>query len=219
MFDLQEREFGFDEMQQAGAVSPGAARRHTLGKTVFDLSLSLILLGPLAIAALILVILNPFLNPGPLLFRQRRMGRECQPFTAFKFRTMTPGTAGPRGAFDPLETDRISGFARLLRRMRIDELPQIINVLRGEMSLIGPRPDAYDHARVYLRDVPGYAQRHQVAPGISGYAQTEVGYVDGPEGIRRKVAADHYYLTHASLAFDLWITWRTLRVVFGAKGS
>jgi lipopolysaccharide/colanic/teichoic acid biosynthesis glycosyltransferase len=110
-------------------------------------------------------------------------------------------------------------LGRFLRRSRLDELPQILNVLRGEMSLIGPRPDTFEHACVYLREIPGYAARHQVMPGISGYAQTEVGYVDGLDGIHRKVAADHYYLKHASFALDLWITWRTIGVVLTRQGS
>ena len=124
-----------------------------------------------------------------------------------------------RGAFDALETDRINFLGRLIRGTRIDELPQIINVLRGEMSLIGPRPDSYDHACVYVREIPGYADRHHVMPGISGFAQTEVGYVDGLDGIKRKVAADTYYIANASFWFDLWITWRTLHVVLARRGA
>jgi lipopolysaccharide/colanic/teichoic acid biosynthesis glycosyltransferase len=93
-----------------------------------------------------------------------------------------------------------------------------LNVLRAEMSLIGPRPDLFDHACVYVQTVPDYADRHQVMPGISGLAQTEVGYVDGIEGIQHKVAADLYYISHASLRLDLWIAWRTLCVIVGRKG-
>lgn len=186
---------------------------------LFDLGVSLILLVPLAFVTGLLFILNPLLNAGPVVFRQTRMGKGCQPFTAIKFRTMSVKTGVTRGAFDALETDRISRLGQILRKTRIDELPQIINVLRGEMSLIGPRPDSFDHAIVYLRDVPGYAQRHRILPGISGYAQTEVGYVDDLDGVREKVVADLYYLRHATLQFDLWIAWRTLCVVFGCRGS
>jgi lipopolysaccharide/colanic/teichoic acid biosynthesis glycosyltransferase len=190
-----------------------------LAKRAFDILLACILLVPLCGFAMILLVLNPFMNAGPLLFHQKRMGYQCVPFTAFKFRSMVPTKTAARGAFDALEADRITRLGRLIRRVRIDELPQVINVLRGEMSLIGPRPDSYDHACVYLRDVAGYAARHQVMPGISGFAQTEIGYVDGLEGVQRKVAADAYYIAHASLAFDLWITWRTLCVVLGQRGA
>lgn len=197
----------------------GDTTSRDFSKAAFDVVVSLLLLLPLAMVAVFLLCANPFFNAGPLVFRQTRMGQDCRPFTAFKFRTMTVARAGTRGAFDALEVDCITGLGRVLRKMRLDELPQIINVLRGEMSLIGPRPDSYDHACVYLQKVPGYAQRHSVIPGISGFAQTEVGYVDGLDGIERKVRADLYYLRHASFRFDMWITWRTLCVVLGRKGS
>ncbi len=219
MFDLRESDFGGDDALLGETVTKTKARPESAAKIVFDVVVGLLLLIPLCCAAGLLVLLNPFFNPGPLFFRQRRMGRSCQPFVAFKFRTMRTAAPQPRGAFDALETDRIGRLGRFLRRTRLDELPQVINVLRGEMSLIGPRPDAFEHACVYLREIPGYAERHQVMPGISGYAQTEVGYVDGLDGIHRKVAADHYYLKYASFALDLWITWRTITVVLARQGS
>ncbi|MEJ8561255.1 sugar transferase [Yoonia sp. GPGPB17] len=185
---------------------------------MFDVAIATFLLPVLVGIALALLVLNPFFNRGPLMYYQCRMGHGGAPFRAFKFRTMIPATASGRGAYDALEEDRISRMGRVMRKLRIDELPQIINVLRREMSLIGPRPDLYDHARIYMESVPGYAARQQMMPGISGYAQTEVGYVDGKEGIKRKVAADLYYLVHASFRFDLWIAWRTLCVIAGRKG-
>ncbi len=188
-------------------------------KAAFDVTLSLLLVAPLAVMAVILAVANPFFNKGPLVFRQTRMGQNCRPFTALKFRTMVEDRQASRGAFDALEVHRINAFGRFLRKMRLDELPQIINVLRGEMSLIGPRPDSYDHACVYLKQIPDYALRHRVIPGISGFAQTEVGYVDGLDGIVRKVNADLYYLKHASFRFDMWIAWRTICVVLGCRGS
>ncbi len=87
------------------------------------------------------------------------------------------------------------------------------------MSLIGPRPDYLEHAKVYVRTVPGYRERHAMRPGISGYAQIEVGYPDGIESLQRKVAADLDYIKNASIRFDLWITWRTLLVVILRKGT
>lgn len=214
VFDFQNDVFEYEVLSEDAQVG----HRH-FPKTLFDLLVSVVLLVPLACVTLLLALLNPIMNAGPVIFLQTRMGKNCRPFTAIKFRTMSPVIDSERGAFDALEADRISRLGHLLRKTRIDELPQIINVLRGEMSLIGPRPDSFDHAIVYLRDVPGYAQRHQVLPGISGYAQTEVGYVDDAEGVRDKVAADLYYLRHATLQFDLWITWRTLCVVLGCKGN
>lgn len=214
VFDFRDDVLDFEDQ----IVATDHKRRH-FPKMMFDLMVSLMLLAPLAVVALVLLVLNPIFNRGPLIFLQKRMGQDCRPFTAVKFRTMLPATTGARGAFDALETDRISRFGHLLRKTRLDELPQILNVLHGEMSLIGPRPDAFEHAIVYLRQIPGYAQRHQMLPGISGYAQTEVGYVEGIEGLEDKVAADLYYQRHASLGFDMWITWRTFCVVLGCRGS
>ena len=217
MFNFHPHIMGFDDSRQSS--TPPPIRRIAPAKRLFDVAGALLLLVPLAGFALLLCCLNPFLNQGPLWFVQRRMGYRCRPFMAVKFRSMTGETGAQRGAFDRLDADRITGLGQFLRKTRIDELPQIINVLRGEMSLIGPRPDSYDHARVYLETVPGYRQRHQIVPGISGYAQTEVGYVDGLDGLRQKVAADLYYAAHATLRFDLWITWRTLVVVLLRHGA
>jgi lipopolysaccharide/colanic/teichoic acid biosynthesis glycosyltransferase len=195
-------------------VSPPVPRT----KFLFDRLVAMSLFGPLLICAAILCVLNPFLNAGPLVFRQTRMGQDCMPFTMIKFRTMH-AAGQTRGAFDPLDIDRVTPLGQFLRHSRIDELPQIINVLRGEMSLIGPRPDCYDHARVYLHEIPGYAARQTALPGISGYAQTELGYIDDIDAMRRRVAADLYYIAHASFGFDLQIAWRTLGVVVGRRGA
>ncbi|WP_341366849.1 sugar transferase [Yoonia sp. BS5-3] len=221
MFDFQNDATDDVYLQQVdfGQTVPFSPPDIGLPKRIFDYALALCLLVPLVAFAALLLILNPFMNAGPLMFCQQRMGHHCKPFTALKFRSMLPADPAARGAFDALETDRITALGRLIRRSRIDELPQILNVLRGEMSLIGPRPDSYDHACVYLREIPGYAARHQVMPGISGFAQTEVGYVDGLEGVKRKVAADNYYIANASFWFDLWITWRTVYVVLARRGA
>lgn len=192
---------------------------YRLAKRSFDLLGAVILMMPLALAVLALVVLNPWMNRGGLFFVQERMGQNGRAFRAWKFRTMSEAKTIERGAFDPLDSHRITPLGNLLRRSRLDELPQVLNVFRGEMSLIGPRPDYFPHAVVYCDTVPGYRRRHTVKPGISGYAQTEVGYVDGLEGVRAKVAADLYYVRHASLRFDLWITWRTLAVVLGRQGA
>lgn len=198
---------------------PKVSWLYKAGKRSFDLVCSALLLLPLTCTALALLVLNPFLNNGPLFFIQDRMGRDCRPFRAWKFRSMVPPGVARRGPFDPLEHDRITRLGRFLRKSRIDELPQIFNVLRGEMSLVGPRPDALDHAKVYVSQIAGYRERHAILPGISGFAQTEVGYVEGLEGVRHKVAADLFYLRHASLRFDLWIAWRTVQVVLLRKGA
>ncbi|WP_191287501.1 sugar transferase [Aliiroseovarius zhejiangensis] len=192
-------------------------RGFAIGKRVFDVLFCLLLLPILIAVGVILLILNSAYNPGPVLFMQPRMGRNCIPFMAYKFRTMTPSSRRRR-ANDPLEDDRITGLGAALRQSRLDELPQIINVLRGEMSLIGPRPDCYDHAVTFLNDVPGYKERHVVLPGISGFAQTEIGYVEGIAATARKVEADLHYIANRSFRFEMWIVWRTLVTVISRTG-
>jgi lipopolysaccharide/colanic/teichoic acid biosynthesis glycosyltransferase len=187
-------------------------------KRGFDVVVAGLLLLPLGLIALVLVVINPAFNKGPLIFRQERMGQGCRPFLAVKFRTMSGENGVVRGPYDAVEANRVSALGHVLRRLRIDELPQIVNVLRGEMSMIGPRPDAFAHACAYLRDVPGYADRYALRPGISGFAQTEVGYVETRADMWRKVAADLYYLRHRSFLLDMWIVWRTLVVVLRREG-
>lgn len=188
------------------------------GKRTFDIVLSILSLPVLLLIAVALLLLNPAFNRGPLLYTQARMGRDCQPFQVVKFRTMLSSAGPQRGADDPLEHDRITGLGRLLRKSRMDELPQVFNVLKGEMSLIGPRPDALSHAREYLIAIPGYRERHAVRPGISGLAQTEIGYAEGIEATRRKVRADLYYIENSGLAMEAYIFVRTIQTVLGRRG-
>src|SRR6056297_579178 len=204
-------------------VVPHHARRPAwfylrFGKPFFDYTASILLLPFFLLSCGVLLILNPFLNNGPLFFVQPRMGRNCKAFPAIKFRTMKSAKRVMRSAEDPLEFDRITTLGRIMRKSRIDELPQILNVLRGEMSLIGPRPDYFHHARRYLRRVPGYRHRHAVRPGISGLAQTALGYVDCTEGTRRKVALDLRYIEEMSPRLDLWLVWRTIVTVVCRRG-
>lgn len=187
-------------------------------KRMFDIGMSLFLLPLLAVISLIVAVLNPFFNKGPLLFFQTRMGRGCHPFTAVKFRTMRAVAKIERGPDDPLETDRITKFGRFLRESRIDELPQILNVLKGEMSLIGPRPDCYDHAVTYARTISRYAQRHQIRPGISGLAQTRLGYIEGTDATRRKVSFDLIYIRKAGFRMELSVFVSTVLIVLNRGG-
>lgn len=188
-------------------------------KRVFDVGVSLILLPFVGLTALILLICNTFFNRGPVFFVQPRMGRDCRAFAAIKFRTMLPSERITRGHDDPIETHRITVLGKFLRKTRIDELPQVINVLRGEMSLIGPRPDYFHHARKYMRQVPGYRARHRVRPGISGLAQTELGYANGIQATCAKVRADIYYIENANFRLDCYVLYRTLVTVLTCRGS
>ncbi|MDT8343308.1 MAG: sugar transferase, partial [Thermohalobaculum sp.] len=163
-------------------------------KRLVDIVCGILGLAVIAIAGAVLWAANPIWNPGPLFFCQTRMGKDCKPFTAIKFRTMREAHGPTRGPDDPLEHDRITALGRLLRRTRLDEMPQVINILRGEMSLIGPRPDYWPHAVAYVERVPGYRERHRVKPGITGLAQVSLGYAEGVEATFRKVRYDLAYL-------------------------
>lgn len=188
-------------------------------KRGMDVAAALILLPVAAFFGIVLLLLNPLFNRGPLVYRQTRMGQDCQPFTAYKFRSMLEVQENARGAFDALEEHRITALGRQLRKLRIDELPQVLNILKGDMSLVGPRPDYIEHARVYLAEIPEYGTRYSVRPGVTGLAQTEVGYVSDLPGFRRKVAADLIYIRKMSLVYDLKVLLRTVQIVLGRRGQ
>jgi lipopolysaccharide/colanic/teichoic acid biosynthesis glycosyltransferase len=201
---------------RAAVVGGGAA--FWAGKRVFDIALAVFLLPLFAVLSATLACLNVKWNPGPLFFVQERMGRDCRPFRLIKFRTMRP--AGEVRAHDePVETDRITPLGYWLRRSRLDELPQVWNVLLGEMSFIGPRPDCWEHARVYLATVPGYRARHAVRPGISGLAQVRMGYAEGAAATVRKSRKDLVYIARASARLELAILLRTLPIMSTGHGA
>ena len=139
-----------------------------INKRLFDIFVCLMLIPLLSIVSIIILFLNYFFNSGSLFFIQYRMGKNFRVFSAIKFRSMVPVKEITRKYDDPIETNRITSFGKILRKSRIDELPQILNVLKGEMSLICPRPDYYKHALEYLKNVNGYRERHIIRPGITG---------------------------------------------------
>lgn len=187
-------------------------------KRTFDIVMCILLAPVLLVTAFVLVLVNPFKNRGPLFFVQTRMGKNCKPFRTIKFRSMICATGIVRDVDDPLEIDRITKIGNFLRRSRLDEIPQIINVLNGDMSIVGPRPDYIVHAEEYIEGLSGYKERHAVRPGISGYAQTEIGYIESREAIKDKVEADLYYIKNRSLRLEMWILWRTaLTVLTGGE--
>ena len=190
-----------------------------ISKRLFDVIISLLLLPLLFIISIFLLFLNPFYNSGRLVFIQERMGKNCKAFFAIKFRTMSPIEKITRKYDEPIELDRITPLGRILRRMRIDELPQILNVLRGDMSLIGPRPDYYVHALEYLKKVEGYSDRHTIRPGITGLSQVRLGYVESLETISKKVSIDNYYIQNVGYIIELKIIFSTIFVIFRGIGK
>jgi lipopolysaccharide/colanic/teichoic acid biosynthesis glycosyltransferase len=188
-------------------------------KRIFDIVLSLLLLPLLFIIATILLVLNIFVNPGSLIFVQERMGKNCKLFLAIKFRTMTHAKEITRKYNDPVEVSRITPLGRVLRNMRIDELPQILNVLKGDMSLIGPRPDYYIHALEYLKNVEGYRERHTIRPGITGLAQIRLGYIESLEETSKKALIDNYYIQNAGYIIELKIIFNTMFIILKGLGK
>ena len=190
-----------------------------ISKRLFDVIISVLLLPLLFIISIFLLFLNPLYNSGRLVFIQERMGKNCKAFFAIKFRTMSPIEEITRKYDEPIELDRITPLGRILRRMRIDELPQILNVLRGDMSLIGPRPDYYVHALEYLKNVEGYSDRYTIRPGITGLSQVRLGYVENLETITKKVSIDNYYIKNVGYIIDLKIIFSTILVILRGIGK
>jgi putative colanic acid biosynthesis UDP-glucose lipid carrier transferase len=162
----------------------------------------------------VIAILVSRLSPGPVLFRQRRYGLDGREFTVYKFRTMSVAEDGAiRQA--TREDPRVTRIGRYLRRTSLDELPQLLNVFAGSMSLVGPRPHAVAHNEHYRKLVSGYMLRHKVRPGITGLAQVNGlrGETRDVEKMRQRVRYDLEYLKHWSLGLDLRILIKTVRVV------
>jgi len=157
---------------------------------------------------------------GPLIFSQTRLGEGGRLFTIFKFRTMRHGAEEPGQPLWAEERDpRVTSVGRLMRRTRLDELPQLWNVLRGEMSIVGPRPERPEFVELLEDTVPYWNRRHLVKPGITGWAQVSCGYSADAEGTVEKLSYDLWYLRHRSLAVDLGICGKTLRALLTGAGA
>ena len=167
----------------------------------------LLLMSPILIAAGLAILLN---DGTPVLYRQIRLGRFGEPFRLFKLRTMKRGSDGTGPAFATENDIRVFAVGKLLRRWRIDELPQLINVLRGEMSLVGPRPERPDVADRLEREIPFYAYRYSVRPGITGWAQVNLPYCDLVEDHVAKLEFDLYMLRHYGAGMYAIVLTRTL---------
>ena len=190
-----------------------------INKRVFDIFISILLLPLLILCSCFLLVLNLFFNPGSLFFIQERMGKNCCSFYAIKFRTMVPVEKITRQYDDPIELDRIKPFGKVIRKFRLDELPQIVNILKGDMSLVGPRPDYYSHALEFLKKVEGYRKRHDIRPGITGLSQIRLGYAEGVKATADKVNVDNYYIQNAGYVIELKIILNTMLTIIKGLGK
>jgi lipopolysaccharide/colanic/teichoic acid biosynthesis glycosyltransferase len=192
---------------------------HDLAKRVLDVALviaSLPLWLPLCAVIGLLVRLD---SPGPMLFSQDRVGRNGRNFRLWKFRSMRYNSQPQPARFAVQQDDRITRLGRTIRRWRLDELPQLWNVLLGQMSLIGPRPEQTEFVRAFATRIRAYPYRHLVRPGLTGWAQVQQGYADGEEEAVVKLSYDLYYVAHYSMALDLLIAYKTVRIVLNGFGS
>lgn len=192
-------------------------------KRAIDIVACLLLMPLLALPMLLVGWLIHRDSPGPIFFTQERMGYRGRAFRVLKFRTMShrpPVEANIAAAITHVDDRRITRLGRFLRRSRIDELPQLLNVLRGEMSWIGPRPEAMPLSRWYEQELPFYVYRHIVRPGITGWAQVNQGHVAELGDVHVKLHYDFYYIKHFSAWLDVLIAMRTCSTMltgFGAR--
>jgi exopolysaccharide biosynthesis polyprenyl glycosylphosphotransferase len=189
-------------------------------KRLEDLALASMCLLILAILILPVWLANRLWSPGPLFYRQTRMGKGGHLFSVVKFRTMRPDAEKLTGAVWSARNDpRITPVGQVLRRTRLDELPQVINVLRGEMSMIGPRPERPEFIERLSEEIPYYRARHAVKPGLTGWAQVRYGYGNSVMDSRVKLEYDLYYVRHAGFYLDMLITLKTVGVMLRLQGK
>jgi exopolysaccharide biosynthesis polyprenyl glycosylphosphotransferase len=202
-------------IHSAGFHNHGAAELTARVVSVVGAGLGLVLSSPLLAAIALAIKLD---SRGPALFVQERAGRNGRPFRLLKFRTMRQGEdSGSEWVHD--NEHRITRLGRWLRRFRLDELPQLVNVLRGEMNLVGPRPHPTSNHEVFSQRIAYYLLRSAVRPGVTGWAQVRYGYANNLEEETEKMRYDLFYIKHRSLWLDSRILLRTILVVLGGQGA
>lgn len=189
-------------------------------KRVFDLAMSLILLVvALPVIALTAVAIR-LESPGPVLYRQERTGYHGRPFTLLKFRSMRQDAeSGGAPQWASQHDPRVTRVGAVIRKYRIDELPQLVNVFRGQMSFVGPRPERPFFVAQLAREIPFYEERHAVKPGITGWAQVNCAYGASLDDARLKLAYDLYYVKNRTLFLDIVILIQTVRVILFHEGA
>jgi lipopolysaccharide/colanic/teichoic acid biosynthesis glycosyltransferase len=194
--------------------------RYGRAKRIVDVPLAM--LGTVALGLLVPVVLvaNRFGNRGPLLYRQERVGKGGRPFTLLKLRTMVPVADGAtHGEWTAEDDPRVTKVGRVLRRSHLDELPQVLNILRGDLSVVGPRPEQPHYVAELSDKLPFYRLRHLVRPGLTGWAQVKYGYAASESDAVEKLQYEFWYLRHQNVRTDLRIIGRTARSVLGSEGE
>ena len=158
-------------------------------------------------------------SPGPVLFRQIRVGWQGKPYRLLKFRSMRQDAEAGGARWAQIDDPRVTRVGKWIRKLRVDELPQLFNVLAGQMSFIGPRPERPEFVRQLEREIPYYQLRHNLPPGITGWAQVNYRYGASVEDARQKLEYDLYYVRNASPMLDLRILLLTVRTLVFLQGS
>ena len=189
-------------------------------KRLIDLLVSLLVLGVGLPVWLVIGLLIRMTSPGPAIYRQRRVGQHGRPFTMYKYRTMHDGAETHTGPVWAQANDpRYTPLGRWLRKTRLDEVPQFWNVLKGELSLVGPRPERPYFVEKLSGEIPLYNRRHRVKPGITGWAQVKWRYDQSLDDVRQKVKYDLFYIENVNLRMDFKILFRTIRTALLGKGQ
>jgi lipopolysaccharide/colanic/teichoic acid biosynthesis glycosyltransferase len=190
-------------------------RRYGRVKRLLDIGFGFAGLVVLGLLLPFLLVGNLLGNRGTLFFRQSRVGRDGHVFTILKLRTME---GGPRSDWTRSGDDRITPFGGFLRRTHLDELPQVVNILRGDLSIVGPRPEQPQYVEELYDKIPFYDLRHLVRPGLTGWAQVKFGYAGDERDALEKLQYDFFYLQRQTLGLDVRIVARTVRDVCRAGG-
>lgn len=196
--------------------------RYARVKRLVDLCLGVAGMVAFLLSIPFVMAVNLVANRGPLFYTQERVGRGGETFQILKYRSMRalPADAS-KASSDWTEVDdpRITAFGKLLRRSHLDELPQVFNIVRGELSVVGPRPEQPRYVRELSASLPFYGMRHLVRPGLTGWAQVKYGYAGDEKDALEKLQYEFFYLRHQSLRFDLKVMGRTVRSVTGTEGG
>jgi sugar transferase (PEP-CTERM system associated) len=202
--------------------SEGFRKTRALNATKRGLDVLLSAIGLLLALPLMLLVavVMKCASPGPVFYHQRRVGKDGAIFTIHKFRSMQTDAEKDTGAVWSSEGDpRVTPFGRFLRRTRIDELPQLWNVLKGDMSVVGPRPERPEFVTDLTKAIPFYGQRHVVRPGLTGWAQVRLSYGASKDDALQKLQYELFYIKHLSIAFDVFIILETVKTVLVRRGS
>jgi exopolysaccharide biosynthesis polyprenyl glycosylphosphotransferase len=190
-----------------------------IAKRAMDITFSLTLLIATLPLLIILSILIKLDSRGPVFYRQARVGLRGQVFSIYKFRSMVVDAESKSGAKWAQAGDpRVTRIGRFIRRTRIDEIPQVLNVLKGEMSFVGPRPERPEFVKELAKEIRFYNERHRTKPGLTGWAQINYPYGASVKDANEKLKYDLYYLKNRSILLDIFIMLQTLRIVVFGEG-